>query len=199
MQQIWQHNTTPNGVFGLKYGPKRDDFAAWTASFRRVLNLPERLSTADVWAATFPDCRHVFMTRRHKVRLAVSWWRAIQSGEWHRARGQQPSTPIEAQHATLNDQYSFEAIHHLFVEASLREALIEEFFAEASIHPLTVVYEDFLRDYEGTVRSTLRFLDLEVPAVIPAPALERLADDGSEGWVQRFRHEQQANWTSPAW
>lgn len=196
---IWQNNTTPNGVFGLKYGPQRDGLAAWTQCFRRVLNLPDQLSAADVWAETFPSCRHLFVTRRNKVRLAVSWWRAIQSGEWHRPQGQGPSRSVLDQRADLEDKYSFEALHHLFVEASLREALIEEFFADAGLHPMTVVYEDFIRDYEGTVRSVLGFLGLDVPKIILPQALERLADDVSEAWVQRFRLEQQADWTTPAW
>lgn len=58
---------------------------------------------------------------------------------------------------------------------------------------------DFIRDYEGSVRGMLSFLGLNAPEILPAQALERLADDSSEAWVQRFRHEQQADWPNPAW
>lgn len=83
----------------------------------------------DVWQAMFPNSRHLYMTRRNKVRLAVSWWRAIVSGEWHRRHGQAP------QDGDLQGRYSFDAINHLFAECSLREAAIEEFFAEGASCP----------------------------------------------------------------
>ncbi len=194
LQAIWQGGATPDGVFGLKYGPSQGNFAAWTQVFRRVLGLSAHLSVPEVWAATFPGCHHVFMTRRNKVRLAVSWWRAIQSGEWHRPSGE------VALAADLEGRYSFEAIDHLFAEASLREAMIEDFFEEAGLTPMTVVYEDFIRDYAGTIRQVLGFLGLDAPEVaVPPPTFEKLADASAEAWVQRFRQERQAGWPNPAW
>jgi len=193
LHQVWQQGMTSNGFFGLKYGPTRSSFDAWTQAFRSVQGLPAHLSVAEIWATTFPNCRHIFITRRDKVRLAVSWWRAIQSGEWHRPRGEMPLL------TDLTDSYSYDAIDHLFVEASLREALIGDVFTSAGIQPLTVVYEDFIRDYEQTVREALKFLDLEAPEIIELPACERLADTRAEVWVQRFRAERQAGWPDPVW
>ena len=192
LQALWQSGTTPDGLFGLKYGPSHN-MADWTEAFRRVMELPQEASTPEVWATTFPDCRHIFITRRNRVRLAVSWWRAIVSGEWHRAHGQVPQT------ADLADRYSFEAINHLFAESALREATIEDFFAAANILPLTVVYEDFIRDYGGTVRGVLAHLVLERPNVIQPPAFQKMADALSDDWAQRFREERQAGWSNPAW
>ncbi|WP_397327083.1 Stf0 family sulfotransferase [Paenibacillus oceani] len=65
--------------------------------------------------------------------MAVSWWRAIVSGEWHRKYGEKP------QEHELSDKYKFDAINHLFTECSLREAALEEFFSEAGIVPLRLV------------------------------------------------------------
>lgn len=194
LQAIWQEGTTSNGVFGLKYGPSRDTFLAWTGAFRRVLELPDDLPVPQVWAATFPNCRHVFMTRRNKVRLAASWWRAIQSGEWHRLHGEAP-LPVD-----LEAAYLFGAIDHLFAEASLREASIGEFFVEAGVIPLTLVYEDFIGEYAGTVHRVLDFLNLDSQGVtLPPPTYDRLADALTERWVERFRQERQAGWANPAW
>ncbi len=194
LQAIWQGGTTPNGVFGLKYGPSRDSLAAWIQAFRRVLELPDQLPVPQVWDAAFPNCRHVFMTRRNKVRLAVSWWRAIKSGEWHRRYG---AAPLEAD---LNDAYLYGVIDHLFAEASLREAAIGEFFVAAGMTPLTLVYEDFIVDSAGTVRQVLDFLELDSRnVVLPPPTYERLADAQTEQWVQRYRQERQAGWANPAW
>jgi len=101
MQQMWQ-SATPNGVFGVKTSAWRLD--QWLDAFSRELQLPEGLSKRQVWEAVFPDCKHIYMTRRNKVRLAVSWWRAIVSGEWHREHGTKPSEEL------LEDKYDFDAI-----------------------------------------------------------------------------------------
>ena len=130
------------------------------------------------------------MTRRNKVRLAVSWWKAIQTQQWHRQRGQLPKS------VDLEDKYSYEAIDHLFAECSMREAAIQEFFDLGAIVPLTIVYEDFILSYEETIRSILNYLELpdaETVTIAPPP-LQKLADDVSENWVQRFRHEKQRGW-----
>ncbi|MEO1004491.1 MAG: Stf0 family sulfotransferase [Cyanobacteria bacterium J06638_38] len=125
------------------------------------------------------------MTRRNKVRLAVSWWKAIQSQEWHREQGKMPIS------VDLKDKYSYEAIAHLFAECSMREAAIQEFFDEGSIIPLTIVYEDFVLSYEKTIRNILDYLELldSHSVSILLPPLQQLADDVSEEWVQRFRKE----------
>ncbi|HZK27499.1 MAG TPA: hypothetical protein VFD00_08180 [Thermoclostridium sp.] len=60
------------------------------------------------------------MTLRNKVRLAVSWWRAIQTGEWARIHGEKPKE------ADLVYKYSFDAINHLLLESTMREAGIQE-------------------------------------------------------------------------
>ena len=58
----------------------------------------------------------------------------------------------------MQDAYRFDAIAHLLLEACLREAAIQEFFTEGGIVPLTIVYEDFIADYAGTVQRVLDFL-----------------------------------------
>lgn len=192
LHALWRSGMAPDGLFALKYGPSRN-MADWTGAFRRVLELPQEASVPEVWAAAFPRCRHMFMTRRNKVRLAVSWWRAIVSGEWHRVNNEAPLT------IDLTDRYSFAPINHLFAECALREATIEDFFAAADVVPLTVVYEDFARDYQGTVRGVLAHLGLEGPEIMQPPAFQKMADALSDDWAQRFREERQEGWDNPAW
>jgi LPS sulfotransferase NodH len=141
-----------------------------------------------------PEHRHIFMTRRNKIRLAVSWWKAIKTQEWHRRIGE-PAESVD-----LSNAYDFEAIHHLYDECSMREAGIHEFFAEAKIVPLTIVYEDFIQEYEKTVRMVWDFVGLDTISLdIPAPALIPTADGISEEWVQRFREECQQGWEYRGW
>ena len=82
----------------------------------------------------------------------------------------------------------------------MREAGIQEFFTEGNITPLTIVYEDFVQQYDQTIRNILDYLELDSQSVtIAPPALAKTADAVSEEWVQRFREERQKEWTNLGW
>jgi len=194
-QQLWESGSTSNGIFGLKHSFYEPHFGELIELFRTFPTCPqEETNRVRVWEHAFPNHKHIFMTRRNKVRLAVSWWKAIKSQEWHRVAG--ASTPA----IDLSAAYDFEAIHHLVDECLMREAGIQEFFSEGSIIPLTLVYEDFIQEYEKTLRTVLDFLELDTISLkIPPPALARTADDISEEWVRRFREELQTGWVNRGW
>jgi LPS sulfotransferase NodH len=194
--ELWRRATTDNGVLGVKYGMTealhRDLLSVFAGAVPGALDPDGRRA----WEAYFPACKHVFMTRRNKIRLAVSWWRAIKTQEWHRPNRSSPPAVVgdaanKAPPADLIDQYSYDAIEHLLMEANLREAHMQAQFDRWGIVPHTVVYEDFIASYEPTVRVVLDYLQIpdRKHITIPAAALARLADDVSEAWVQRFRRE----------
>ena len=82
----------------------------------------------------------------------------------------------------------------------MREAGIQEYFVEGNIVPLNIYYEDFVQEYEQTVRRILDYLELDSQSVIISPpSLTKLADAVSEEWVQRFRHERQEGWQNRGW
>jgi trehalose 2-sulfotransferase len=94
----------------------------------------------------------------------------------------------------LAGQYDHNALTHLLIEANLREAAMQEQFDLWRVVPYTVVYEDLIASYEATVRGLLDFL--RIPGhqnlAVPQPAFDRLADEVSESWHQRFRHTRKA-------
>jgi LPS sulfotransferase NodH len=194
-QSLWKIGSTPNRVFGLKHSFHEPHLSRLLETFRKIPGVPpQEQNRPRIWEYAFPNHRHIFMTRRNKVRLAVSWWRAIQTQEWHRQLGA-PARSFDA-----GSGYSFEAIHHLYRECSMREAGIQEFFSEGDIVPLTIVYEDFVQEYEKTVRKVVDFLDLDSRHLnISAPSLARTSDQVSEEWVQRFRAELQQGWSHQGW
>jgi trehalose 2-sulfotransferase len=193
--RLWEIGTTTNGIFGLKHSFHEPHFSQLLETFRKFPDAPQNeRNRARIWEHAFPNHRHIFMTRRNKVRLAVSWWKAIQTQEWHRLSG----TP--ARSVDLSNAFSFDAILHLYQECSMREAGIQEFYSEGKIVPLTIVYEDFILEYEKTVKKVLEFLELDASSFqIPAPSLAQTADELSEEWVQRFREEHQKGWENRGW
>jgi LPS sulfotransferase NodH len=194
-QVLWERGSTANGIFGLKHSLCEPHFSRLIDVFRQFPECPSNeQNRTKIWEHAFPNHRHIFMTRRNKVRLAVSWWKAIKSQEWHRRAGASPKS------VDLTDAYSFDAIHHLYLECSMREAGIQEFFSEGNIVPLTIVYEDFIQEYEKTLRKVLQFLELDPNNVeIPSSSLAPTADSISEAWVQRFREALQEGWTNRGW
>lgn len=189
LQRVYELGSTPNGVFGIKQGYSESRFSS-------IIDLvaPGSGSRLARWEAAFPNHHHVFMTRRNKLRLAVSWWRAIKTGEWHRRRGELPAAH------DLTDAYDAIAIDHLMQDAVVREAGIQEMFTEARIAPLQIAYEDLQLDLASAVNAILHALDLP-PAEIDATRLDLkpTADDLTESWVQRFRTDRQAGWDNPSW
>ena len=82
----------------------------------------------------------------------------------------------------------------------IREAATQDFLAEAGVIPLTITYEDLVQDHAGTIRAILQFLGVPEGSVeIKLPHFERLADEVSEEWVQRFRQEKQRGRVRPGW
>jgi trehalose 2-sulfotransferase len=192
---LWERGSTSNRVFGLKFGMVEPYLTRILDTFRQLPGCPRApVSRAEIWDHMFPHCRHIFLTRRNKVRLAVSWWKAVKTQEWHRRPGTTPAQGVNV------DDYHFDAIDHLYNECSMREAGIQEFFSEAGLVPLTIVYEDFIQASEATIHRILTFLDQETEGVsLPPLPYDKLADDVSEEWVQRFREEKQEGWSNRGW
>jgi LPS sulfotransferase NodH len=189
--------STNNGVFGAKVSFREPRITEVIHLLREVPDCPPDATRPEVWQHAFPNHLHIFMTRRNKVRLAVSWWRAIKSNQWHlRTDG---NTLQSWRELDLKNDYDFDAITQLINESVMREAGIQEFFAESNIKPLTVTYEDFVMDYVGTIRRLLSSLELDSSVDIPSPSLSRIADKVTEVWVQRYRQERQNGWRSLGW
>lgn len=192
-KRLWQLGSTSNQVFGVKtgiYNPYLHNLLDTLKKFPGYN--PQSKNPVEIWENAFPNCKHIYMTRRNKVRLAVSWWRAIQTQEWHRLQGK------SAKSVNLEDKYSYEAINHLHAECSMREAAIQDFFDSGSITPLTIVYEDFILNYGATIKNVLNYLDLPNAdeTLVAPPPLQKLADNVLEKWVERFRQEKQQGWNN---
>jgi trehalose 2-sulfotransferase len=187
--QLWRVATTSNGVLGIKYGmvPKlHEELVELMASVD-----PERTGRShDAWQRFFPNCSHWLLTRRDKVRLAISWWRAIKTEEWHRPNRADTSVGmVESKPpGSLIEKYDFHAIQYLLDECSAREGAIRRQLDAWTIEPVTIFYEDLVAEFETTVRSVLELL--RVPharaMTIPRPAFEALADEINDAWYERF-------------
>ena len=185
LEKIFSAGTTPNGVFGAKL--HWHQFQHLRKKLRLILG--EDRSDLDRLHRAFPGLRYVFLTRRDKVRQAVSYSRAIQTGVWWLIRpdpnAQSPSQPAPAP----TPRFDFAQIDHWVKHLTLFESEWRRYFQSLGVQPFEVVYEDFVEDYDSTVLAILRYLDLPNSdgLKIAPPRLMKQADSISEEWVHRYR------------
>jgi trehalose 2-sulfotransferase len=180
----WSLNegTTPNGVFGAKV--MWGYFNGFVTGLRWAVPGRQRLSVCELAPSVFPDLRYLWATRRDKVRQAVSLWRALQSWSWSSDRG---AAPDEADHL----HYSAVAIEHLIRDIQAHEDEWQAYFGECGVEPFTVVYEDFVQDYEGTIREILHHVGAPGAdeATVTPPQRQPQSDGLSKSWAERYRME----------
>lgn len=108
-------------------------------------------------------------------RQAVSWSRAVQTGQWTGA--------VSARSAPT---FQPEQIAHYLAMARKWDAGWDSYFQERGIQPFTIHYEDLSTAYEATIRAVFDHLALADHAVPPAQ-LRRQADALNETWLRQFQ------------
>jgi len=180
LQRSFALGTTPNGVFASKLMWRQlpELHALATA-------LPEYagLQIEPLLSTLFGDPVYVWVSRRDKVRQAVSMWRALQTRSW-RAGGGAGKDP-NALH------YRFEGIEHLVRALEAEDRGWSGFFARHGIDALRISYEDDLeRDGERTVTAVLDRIGVTAaPGWHPAEPMPRQADALSEEWVAAYHRD----------
>jgi LPS sulfotransferase NodH len=196
--RLMAERSTDNGVFGSKLLHAHLLHLEQTARAE-----PEFADQpfGDTLRELFPDLRFFRITRDDTVRQAISYWKAKQTGVWGQEEsragrtGQGRRRVIKGSRRTgMEPAYDYAGIAALLVEIEEGEAGIASFFATSGFTPLHVVYEQFVRDYDGTTRRMLDHLGIVPPPdlQIGQPRTIKLADDTSEAWADRFRAEHAA-------
>jgi LPS sulfotransferase NodH len=131
----------------------------------------------------FPRLQFIHISRRDKLRQALSKARAAQTGLWKIKDGESP-VPKEA-------EFDPDLIEKSIGEIALLEQLWEEFFQRIGIEPFRVEYEALCRDYEMTIRGVLDYLEIRLPknTRIGPPVTVRQADAVSDMWEERILAE----------
>lgn len=196
-EKLWLLGSTDNRVFGIKHSLHRTIYNRLFSEILRLRNINDKHPNHQtIWADLFPNCKHIYLTRRNKIRQAVSWWKAIQDDVWHIESGGQRKQTDEF----YAEKYDVDALQHLFKETVLKEASIQAYFSKYNIVPLTIVYEDFIRDYEATIQRIIDHLEIKDQAAPLAPMFfQPTANQHSEDWVERFRKDLQKDWKDIVW
>jgi len=173
---VLEEGTTPNGVFGAKlmWGYLGD-----FADLLRGIAGNARLPIPALLDRSFPDLRYVQITRRDKVRQAVSLWKAVQTQAWRAGAGDgERVEPV----------FSFRPINFLVRQLTAHDASWDAYFLGLGARPLKVTYEELAEAPEPVIARVLEHLDNPVPddLRLDGPSLTVQADERSEEWIRRF-------------
>jgi LPS sulfotransferase NodH len=192
-----RESMTANGISGVKL------------HYYQFADLPQRMqalpgsrgmSAAELMTAMFPGAKYIWLTRRDKVRQAISLYLASHTNEWWSIDGH---THRQASGSTTDIDFDPTAI-------AAFESLLEEndrnwqaFFDSNHITPLLIEYESFACDYAVTIRKALESLGIagSEHVTLAPPRLRRQSTARSEEWVARYtavKGEQSALSTSAA-
>jgi len=130
--------------------------------------------------AAFPRLRFLQITRRDKLRQAISKARAVQTGLWKVKEGKsEQADPV----------YDQALIAQSLFETEEEEKIWSAFFTRVDRRPFQVEYEQLCRDFKGTLTAVLDFLEIRLRwgTQIRPPATIRQGDALSDEWERRFR------------
>jgi len=137
-------------------------------------------SERDLMSRCFPNLRYIWITRRNKVRQAVSWMKFLQGSAWY----WEDETPQEIG----NLEFKPDVIREFIIQTASHEAAWQEYFQVNKINPHIVVYEDLASAYEKTARDVIKYLGIQPHGeiIFGERRLRKQADALTEEWVHKY-------------
>lgn len=180
IRQTMSQTATSNGVFGVKLLWHHVGYLVAKARQHSEFRGPSLLSYQILSTLLSNPC-YIRITRRDKLRQAISLYRARQTGVFHKRNG---ADVLPAAQPVYNER----AIEIYLRKCQLDDLAWQAYFQTFGIVPFVVEYETFVKKREETVKEVLAFLDIPVPTPIrlPEARLLKTADDLNEEWRQRY-------------
>jgi LPS sulfotransferase NodH len=156
--------TSPDGVLGVK------------AHWYQMRYCLDRFG-----GIPWEKARYVHLRREDTLRQAISWWRALSSGQWWRVHGTAAAT-LDPLAIPEEELLRIVKLHGVLNEY---EQAWNLFFADQAITPLVVAYERMVANYAETLRAVASFLGITA-ASVPSPRTVRQADTATDVLAHRL-------------
>lgn len=171
VDRLFALRTSPNGVFGLHAHWDQFHFAVTAGILRRMHGF---------------RCIHI--ERRDRLAQAVSFARALESGQWastHRAR----NAPA----------YDRKRIERCLARIEAHDGQWQSVFRRNRMEPIRVTYESLRSDPDAVLGDILsRFGVAADPSRrVSLPDIRPQSDDTSREWIDRYRREEAERESSP--
>lgn len=176
---------TNNGVFGLKLSWIQ--FESFIRKARDLIGDNEKfLHDVDLLDIFFPDTKLIRLKRRDKVKQAVSFSKAMQTGIWI----EKVDASDDYKEYVLPPHYNQDHIEALFDNLLAFDLSWEYFLRSNHKECLEVWYEDLAKDYVNTMTRICDFLGVKNNEEMEPP-LKRQSDEISQQWVEKFQNQTQ--------
>lgn len=186
VDEVIKQTISSNGVFGVKlHWPQQKSLKQLlTYSSKTCVSEEPNSSISRLFGQRFDDVQYVWLRRRNKVLQAISYYRAVSTGIWRTDTSKQKNLLNISSHST---SFDFDQIDHYVDVCRTFDLRWEQYFRRERVHPLIVIYEEFVAHYERTIYDILSYLGVGAAVPISAPTLRRQADDASFEWETRYR------------
>ncbi len=171
--KVWEHGTTPNGVFGFKI--------MWTDFHDHFLKMPPGESSSAL-ADIVPELRYIWIRRQDHLRQAISIWKRKQTGiiSWY--NGEPPEYDFLP-------EFDYASVNQLVQLVGTWDQNWANYFQSRGISPFVITYEEELQqEYRVVIRRILNYLNIPFPEDLKIQARRRkLSDDLSEHFVRLYQ------------
>jgi LPS sulfotransferase NodH len=182
--EMIRRHATADGFFGAKLMWHQTKHLA---KLLQPIVAPEQpeIPFAEILARAFGDVRYFWLRREDKVAQAISLVRARQTGRWHSV---DTTGWIADAPSGQGETFDFAQIDSILKQQSKCDAKWKKFFADSGVRVMTLVYEEFSKNFSEAMREALTFVGAPSDAhnQIPPPRHRKLADKTSEEWAQRY-------------
>jgi len=186
--RVIQETSTANGVFGCKM------MAATLENFeKRMRTVPgnESKSLRNIMDETFNNPHYIYLFRRDRLRQAISHEKMAQSGVAHQIGDKTMGTG-----SRRTAHYKYYRINRTLAELAYRESLLQEFFVECAIHPLILIYEEYIENQEETIRQVMNYIGIDLPESyqFTPSSMRKMSDQTSDTWIKQYKQDRQNRW-----
>jgi len=177
IQRVKSLATGRNGVGGAKI--MWNHFILFLHRCRKKDSL-EGLGDYEVLQQVFPDVRFIWLTRRDKIRQAISMYKWKMTGI--------TSNRDPAHYQTVDIPFNCESIRDYLLWINDCDQQWGTFFKINSIDPLRLVYEDYVDHIERVIEDTANYLGIQIPDVhqFAYSTYRKLRDPVSEQWAEWY-------------
>jgi LPS sulfotransferase NodH len=174
---------SPNAVWGAK--------AHWyqfndLLTKLRTLPALENTPITSLISSIIPNPRYIYLTRRDRIRHAVSYARASETKVWWDISNENGNG---RRLLIRTPQFHEQKLDRMLQIIQSHNHSWQKYFRACGINPLRVYYEDVARNPTAEVRKILDFLQVPLGPEfeIKKSRLRKQSDDLSELWVRCYR------------
>jgi len=178
LYEIIKNETISNGWFSIKI---MWETLKCNILYLRLLEGNKDKTDRELVFSLFPNPVFVLMTRKDKLKQAISYVKAVKTNIWeYREQAKEYDANLL--------QFDFLAIEKARKELIADEKTWMKFFAENELQPLVISYEELLKERSTTLNKIFNFAGFEYthPLNTPKNAMLRMSDNINSEWREKY-------------